>query len=178
MKKVLLRGFLITLACCAFSAAAWYFINIYAMVISLPIFGIALSRVIIDFVAEMRISARDAALAHLDGVYFSYRGTGLQVLEDEEHCRWVPTNEVRRIVGSAAPDRLLALTYPTGFSAMGEPEQGHLRDDALMAYLAKEPSMPAIKFKNWAERNIAFPARKQRERLGIRLAEPTAKELA
>jgi len=31
----------------------------------------------------------------------------------------------------------------------------------------------ALKFRHWAEREIAFPARRERERLGIRLAAPT-----
>lgn len=176
MQQILLRALFAITLCSLVSAAAFYYFGPTAMVLSLPLFGIALSRVIIDLVAELRHGVRDLTLAHLDGHHFSYLGVTLQVLEDEDHCRWVPTAEIRRIVGSVATDRALALTYPNGWRSLGQPEQGHLRDDALLTYLAKEPSMRAIKFKNWAERNIAFPARKQRERLGIRLSDPEFKD--
>ena len=170
MPQILVRALIIIVLCSLFSWAAYHFINAFAMVLSLPLFGVALSRVLIDLIAELRHGERALSMAHLDGHYFSYLGVPLQVVEDEEHGRWIPTAEVRRIVGDVATDRALALTYPNGWRAFGKPEQGHLRDDALLTYLSKQPSMRAIKFKNWAERNIAFPARRQRERLGIQLA--------
>lgn len=178
MKQILVRVLVTIVLCSLFSYAAYRFINIYAMVLSLPLFGIALSRILIDLIAELRHSEQAFSMAHLDGHYFSYLGFTLQVLEDEEHCRWIPTAELRRIVGNVAADRALSLTYPSGWRAFGKPEQGHLRDDALLTYLTKQPSMRAIKFKNWAERNIAFPARRQRERLGIHLSDAAFKDSA
>ena len=47
-------------------------------------------------------------------------------------------------------------------------------DDALVAHLSNATTPQAIKFKNWAQRNIAYPANKTRERLGIKLAAPTS----
>ena len=176
MLRIVLRALVITALCSLFSGAAWYFGGVTAFLLSLPIFAVGLSRVIIDLLAELRHGARKLALEHLDGKYFSYLGVSLQVLEDEEHCRWIPISEVRRIVGSAASDRALELTYPGGWRRMGKPEQGYLRDDALMTYLAKEPSMKAIKFKNWAQRNIAFPAGRQRQRLGIHLTDASVRD--
>ena len=41
-----------------------------------------------------------------------------------------------------------------------------------MAHLAKETSADALRFRHWAEREIAFPARRLRERLGIRTEPP------
>jgi hypothetical protein len=70
----------------------------------------------------------------------------------------------------------LELTYPGGWALLGKPPQCHLRDDALLLYLAKEQELRGIQFKNWAERNIAFPARRKRERFGIRLNDPQKKK--
>lgn len=174
MRQILLRGLTAITLCSLFSGAAYYFLGLPAMILSLPLFGYGLSRVIIDLVAELRHVARGMAIGHLSGHFYSYNGTPVPVLEDESHCRWVPTAVMRTIIGSGASDGALAIAYPVGWCAMGKPAQGHLRDDALMNYLAKQGSVPAVNFKNWAERSIAFPARKQRERLGVRLSAPDA----
>ena len=160
--------------CVLFSAAAYYFVNVQAMVFSLPLVGIVMARAIVNLAENMHRGMKYMAYAHLDGHYYSYLDIQLLVLEDEQdYCRWVPATEVRRIVGKVATDSALALTYPSGWRMLGERCQGHLRDDALMLYLAKERSPSGIKFKNWAARNIAFPARRQRERHAIHLTDPT-----
>ena len=53
--------------------------------------------------------------------------------------------------------------------------QPHFSDDALIAHLRKEASPTALRFRHWAEREIAFPAQRLRARLGIRLEPPDVK---
>ncbi|MFZ4481472.1 MAG: hypothetical protein ACOYNZ_16435 [Rhodoferax sp.] len=167
MRRILKRGLVAIILCSLFSAAAYYFLNVYAFFFSLPMFGIALSRVTIDLLGDLRHRADSLAMAQMQGRHYSYAGIPLHVLEDEEHCRWIPTAVVREIVGGGTSDRALAISYAGGWCAMGKPEQGHLRDDALMIYLTRHSSVRGLKFRHWAERNIAFPARRQRQRLGI-----------
>lgn len=174
MKQILTRGFFIVVLCSCFSAAAYYFINVYAMMLSLPLFGIGLSRVIIDLVAELRHYFREAASRKISGKHYSFRGITLHVVEDDDYAFWFPADEIRKAVGQGAADRALALTYPTGWCEMGKPLKGYLRDDALLIYLSKETSLQGIKFKIWVERTIAFQAKSQRERFGIRLEDPRA----
>ena len=50
---------------------------------------------------------------------------------------------------------------------MGEPAQPHFSDDALITHLSKERAPEALRFRHWAEREIAFPAQRLREHLGI-----------
>jgi hypothetical protein len=52
----------------------------------------------------------------------------------------------------------------------GRPGEPYLRAEALLAHLAKERSADAVRLRAWVEREIAFPARRERERLGIRAA--------
>ena len=59
MQRILLRALFAITLCSLVSAAAYYFLSPIAMVLSLPLFGIALSRVIIDLIAELRRGARD-----------------------------------------------------------------------------------------------------------------------
>ena len=51
----------------------------------------------------------------------------------------------------------------------GRPREAYLSDEALLAHIAKERSPEALRLRRWIEREIVFPARRQRERHGIKL---------
>ena len=172
MSAVLLRIALRLALCAAASWAAWHYIGLTAVVTTAPLFGIALARPLLDLASELRHHTRARVWRELEGRHFVFRGIPVQVLEDEQHCRWVRAADVRRIVGHTASDGALALTYPNGWRMMGKPAQAHFSDDALIAHLTKETAADALRFRHWAEREIAFPARRVRERLGIRLDAP------
>ncbi len=131
-------------------------------------------RIVVDLLAEMGWQMRRAVLEPLSGKYYQFQNHTLEVVEDDDHCRWIPTARVREIVGQLASDEALAHLYPSGHQCIGESQKGYLRDDALMAHLAKAHSSQAIKFKNWIERNVAFPARKIRQRSGVVIRAATA----
>mgnify|MGYP003300587192 CR=1 FL=1 len=48
----------------------------------------------------------------------------------------------------------------------------HRALEALLAHLLKERSPEAVRLRVWVEREIVFPARRERERLGIKAAGP------
>jgi hypothetical protein len=159
-----------TVVCSIWVYVMFNFVGPIGLVLSAPVIGIAFTRLVIDAAAEMGWRARSAVLAPLSGNHYVYMGFNLKVVEDEDFGRWMSLADVRRIVGSGATDKALSQSYPSGYQVFdGKP---HLRDDALLLYLAREPSTPAIKLRNWVERNIAFPARTERKRRGIYLRDP------
>ena len=168
MSEVLVRIALRLLPCAAHSWLAWRFGGLVVMVTSAPLYGIALARPLLDLASELRQRTRAAVWHSLEGRHFAYRGVPVQVLEDAEQRRWVRAADVRRIVGFTASDGALALTYPDGWRALGRPAQPHFSDEALITHLSKESSPEALRFRHWTEREIAFPARRLRERLGDR----------
>lgn len=139
------------------------------------VIGVAFSRIVIDTAAELGWYMRVATLGKLNGHHYEYQRWDVQVWEDENHCRWVPTERIRLIIGNLASDQALAQSYPSGWQLMGQPAKGHLRDDALVTHLAHATMMPAIKFKNWAERNINFPAAQMRKRLRVQISDPSTR---
>jgi hypothetical protein len=154
--------------CAATSWALWRIGGPVLMVLGTPLYGIALARPLLDLAGELRHALRAAAWRPLEGRHCVYRGTPVQVLEDESHVRWVRAADVRRIVGHTASNGALALTYPDGWRLLGTPPEPHFSDVALVAHLRTERSARALHFRHWVERTIAFPARRQREQLGIR----------
>lgn len=154
--------------CAAVSGVLWRFGGAALMVVSAPLYGMALARPLLDLASELRHATRAAVWRPVEGRHCVYRGTPVQVLEDDEHVRWVRAADVRRILGHTASNGALRLTYPNGWQIMGAPAEPHFSDDALIAHLRTERSAQALRFRQWAERTIAFPAQRQREKLSAR----------
>ena len=172
MNKLALQFAPRLLACAAIAWLAWRFIGAVGLVVTAPLFGIALAKPLIDLGSELWHRLREHQERNVEGQHYAYHGTPLQVIEDESHRRWVRVSDVRRVVGPTASDGALALSYPNGCRKLGDPPQAHLSDDALIAHLGKHSDPAAIRFRNWAEREIAFPAQRLRKRFGIRLEAP------
>jgi hypothetical protein len=129
--------------------------------------GPAFARIVIDVSAEMGWRFRSAVLKPLSGTNYRFQTFAVHVLESEDHCRWIATQEVRKIVGQLVGDAVLAKLFPSGYQCLGKEQKGYLRDDAMVAHLGQASTPQAIKFKNWVERNIAFPAQRVRCKKGI-----------
>jgi hypothetical protein len=131
-------------------------------------------RPLIELAGELRHRLREAAWREVEGRHYAFRGRPIQVLEDADRRRWVRIDDVRSVVGFSATDGALELTYPAGFRRLGR--DAFLSDEALVVHLAREPTPAALKLRHWAEREIVFPARRVRARLGIRTAAPETKD--
>ena len=158
--------------CAALAWGVWRIGGLVPMVCTAPLFGLALARPLIELASDLKYQIRAQVWKPLEGRHFVYRGTPVQVLEDDEHQRWVRAADVRSIVGHTATTGAFALTYPSGWRTLGTPAEPHFSDEALIAHLAKQSSPDALRFRHWAEREIAFPAQRRRERLGIRVPAP------
>ena len=173
MRAVVIR-IAIRLALCALLGwLGWRVLGPGGLLAGGVLLGLALPKPLLDLASELKGHTRERVWRDVEGRHFAYHGRPLHVLHDESHCRWVRAADVRRIVGYTASDGALALTYPNGYRVMGNPPLPHFSDEALIAHLAKEAGPKAIRFKNWAEREISFPARRLRKRYGIRLEAPT-----
>ncbi len=155
--------------CCLFSWLVWRTLGLTSMIATLGMFGVALARPLIDLASAIRHEMRRATWHDVEGRHFAYRGHSVRVVEDADHQRWIRLADVRAIVGFTASDAALQLTYPNGWRRLGRPLEPHLSDEALLAHLAKERLPSAAKLRHWVEREIVFPARRQRERYGIKL---------
>jgi hypothetical protein len=140
-----------------------------AMITTLPIFGVALARPLLDLAGEIRDGVKAARWRDVQGRHYAFRDRPIRVETDADHQRWIRLADIRAIAGFTASDGALALTYPNGARRLGKAGELHLSDEALLAHLRKERSPDAIRLCLWVEREIVFPARRERERLGIRI---------
>jgi hypothetical protein len=164
----ILRTIALRLALClAASWLAWKFGGKTSAVWTAALYGVALARPLIDLASEVRHQMRRGVWHDVEGRHYSFRGRAIRVLTDADHQRWVRLADVRAAVGFTAGDATLRVTYPGAWQMLGRPPEAFLREDALVTHLAKERAPDAAKFRHWAEREIAFPGRRERERLGI-----------
>ena len=154
--------------CALVSYAAWRFGGLTSAVGTIVLYAVALPKPLLDLASELRHLYRRAHWRDREGRHYVYHGLPLTVHEDIDHQRWVGLAGVRTIVGFTASDATLRVTYPDAWQMVGRPPAPCLRDDALIAHLKTECAPAALKFRHWVEREIAFPARRRRELLGIR----------
>ena len=169
MTRILVTISLRLAVCLGISWAVWRWFGPAQMVPTLGLFGVALARPLIDLAGALRHGMKQVQLAAVEGRHYAFRGRAVQVVDDADQRRWVRLADVRAIVGFAASDGALAVTYPDGVRRLGRPAEPHLSEEALLAHLVKERAPEAARLRLWVEREIVFPARRERERLGIRL---------
>ena len=169
MTRILATIALRLAVCVAISWAIWRWVGLSSMVPSLVLFGILLARPLIELASELRDGMKQVQLAAVEGRHYAFRGRAVQVLDDADRRRWVRLADVRAIVGFTASDGALAIAYPDGVRRLGRPAEAHVSEEALLAHLRKERAPEAARLRVWVEREIVFPARRERERLGIRL---------
>jgi hypothetical protein len=151
-------------ACVALSWVAWQWGGPVMLCISLVVWGLLLSKPLIELASDGRHALRALAWRREEGHYFAFRGMPVHVLEDDEQQCWLRVAQVRQIVGFTASDTTLAIAYPDDWRLLGRPPAPHLRDEALLVHLKKERSSQALRFAQWLERDVAYPARQRRMR--------------
>lgn len=146
------------LALYAFGAwLGWRLLGAVGLAVTAPLAGVLLARPLMDLASGSWQASRARAYREVEGRHYAYRGQPVGVLEDVAHRRHVRTADVHLAVGRS----------PHG-AAMGEPPQPHVEAEALLAWLSALPDERALRFRRWVERDVAFPARERRKRLGIR----------
>lgn len=161
-------------ACAGFYALTYRLLGPIVWLLLAVVIGLAFTRIVIDVTAELSWWVRRQVMEPLNGTHYKFQKFTVHVVEDDDHCRWIATHQVREIVGQLAGDHALAQIFPSGHRRLGKEQKGYLRDDALISHLANATTPQGIKFKNWIERNVAFPARKIRQRKGIAITAASA----
>jgi hypothetical protein len=156
---------LITLAYLALGYKAGVFIFVFV----LPFYAALVTLPFIELLRGWRHGMRRAVWQEAQGQYYAFRDVRVHVLEDESHCRWVRTADIRRIYAPLVSERQLRTQYPHTSQFIGKPAQLYLRDDVLVKHLRQVNEALALRLGTWVERSIFFPGSKLRQRYGIRL---------
>jgi len=155
-------------ACAIASWIAWRIFGTAGLVFVAPLFGLAFARPLVELAATASRAMRSAHWRDVEGRHHAFGGRPVNVLEDADGQRWIRLGDVRAIVGFTTSEGALAIAYPDGLRRMGRPVEPHIGAEALLEHLGKERGPKAIRLRTWVEREIAFPARRERERQRIR----------
>jgi hypothetical protein len=135
-----------------------------AVVLLSPLIGIAVALVFSQLLSSSLQAIRQLAYSELEGRHYAYKGRPLVVFEDPDGDRWIQTDGIRQIIPGLPRDALLARLAGTS-CAVSEAGNAVIRAQALNAYLAKNQDDVAVRFRNWLQREVIFPADTARIRL-------------
>ncbi len=150
--------------CAAATWGAWRLFGTAGLVFVAPLFGVAFARPLIELVASTFRALRHATWRDVQGRHYAYRGRPVSVVEDADGQRWIRLADVRAIVGFTASDGALSVAYPDGLCRVGRPPEAYIGAEALLVHLGKERGPESLRLKIWVEREVAFPARRDRTR--------------
>jgi hypothetical protein len=156
-----------SLLCAALGWLGWHFIGPGTIALTIPLFGIAAAKPLLELIGAAYGAVRARALADIEGQHYAYRGIPVRVVQDPQHRRWVRAADVRRIIGGTDSDSALKLTYGRGYRTTGRPAEPYFSESALLLHLSRQGSHAASgRLRLWVERVVVGPAREQRRRLG------------
>jgi hypothetical protein len=162
MIRIVLRILVRLVLCAGASYLLWRRLGTSGLAISAPIFGVALARPIIDLVSEFAVTAKQVALADLAGRNFEFRGCRLDISEHDDGHRWISVRDVRKVLPSFPRDTVLRSQFPADVLHDEALRGERIRAEALLTHLRKATETDSIKFRNWLERDVIFPAARAR----------------
>ncbi|MFN4362313.1 MAG: hypothetical protein ACK4F4_16485 [Hylemonella sp.] len=146
-------------------AAGWMIMGPFGLVFFSPIAGICLARPLLDKMAGVYYGARASALQEFQGKYYAFRGVRFDVHEDEQRQLWLKTADVRTLLPAFPRDGVLLKVCDSGLMPDRTEEQGmRVRADTLDRLLSTSRQLETIKFRNWLQKEVIFPARQKAER--------------
>lgn len=154
--------------CTAVSAAAAWWAGPVTFMTTVPLWGIAFARPLMDLAGAAWHRLRVQADASVTGLHFRFRGRTVLIQEDLDHWRWVPVDALRRLGGVEVGDATLRTTYPDHLETLGRPPALHLREDAALLHLARQPGEAPHRLRLWLDKEVHQPARRLRQRHGVR----------
>ena len=147
--------------CVAISAMAWKYLGLIGLVVTAPIYGIALARPIISLIASVVQMLRARAMHDLEGRHFVHRGHTLLIDTDDAGQCWLDVQDVREAgVHLPADARLSARFAPDDLQVGAKGEGTKVRADALLRALQGSSSADSRSFSLWLERMVIAPAQK------------------
>jgi hypothetical protein len=160
-------------ACCLLASwALWRAMGLSGLVVSAPLYGVLFARPIIDLLSAARHSVRAMALADIQGRHFAHRGYSLDVIEDDDHFRWIALEDVKKLLPGLPRPQALASRFPGRVRLGSPPRESRILAEALLDYLATSTEPDSIRFRIWLERVVIAPGATVRDRLGIRGRSP------
>ncbi|MBL8328649.1 MAG: hypothetical protein JNJ71_07330 [Rubrivivax sp.] len=135
-----------------------------ALVLLSPLIGFALAPLLGSLLGHSVDAMKAAAIRDIDGQHYEYKGRPLVVVEDLQGDRWIQIKGLRSILRALPRDEVL-LRIAAEDVARGEGSRALLfRAQGLNAYLQRNQDDNAVRFRNWLQREVIFPAEKAKRR--------------
>lgn len=134
------------------------------VVMSSPLVALAVAPLVVSLLGFSVRAARQIAYRDIEGRYFEYKGKSIRVQEDLAGERWLRTGDVRKVIVNLPRDQLLLRLAPLDLGQVDAKGDLFFRALALQKYLERNHDEPTIRFGNWLQREVVFPAQRASQR--------------
>ena len=160
------------LLCAALAWLLWRWQGPIGLALSAAVFGLALARPLVDLAAAARHHVDESVWRDVSGHHAAYRGHALRVFDDDRHVRWLRVDDLRALLPGLPSDAHLRRIAPAQVVLRERPAGLCIEVEALIDLLRPATAADTLRLRHWLERELAFPARRRREILGVRPLPP------
>jgi hypothetical protein len=146
--------------CAAVSWLVWRYLGLVVAVITVPLWGVALARPILEFSGHFYDWLNRSPLAEWQGRYYSFNGVHLRVFPVEQ-ALWIVDRDIFKVLGEKPtlllPDQFGATEYG---AIEGTPFHG-FSEAGLERLLTQHPHSESARLLVWLRREVYFPHRRK-----------------
>lgn len=131
-----------------------------AVVITAPLIAWALTQMFTAGLGASVRAVKEVAYRDVHGQYFEYKGHPLKIQQDDDGQRWIRLQDIRAVISALPRDEVMLRMQQ---HAVGRPQGARelfIEATALHRYLERHQSDPAIRFRNWLQREVVAPAQR------------------
>ncbi len=128
--------------------------------LTLPLCGYLLAGDLLELLLWLRRLLRPLFWRDVQGRFFAFKGLPIRVDLDTPDGPWLHLGDLARALDEPLRAALLRRHFPTGLREL--PQGDFLSASACLDYLRQRSSDRALRLRRWVEREVVFPARRQR----------------
>lgn len=161
MQHLYLRFFVRLLLCVVFAFVAWRQADAIGLIFSSLVFGIALASPLLDLLLHTKLLLKQGVLSVVHGRRYVFQMTDIDIVQDAHQQCWLSIMDVRRVIKRFPKDTVVIKLYPHDVMYDKKLRGSRIRATALVDYLQQSKNLTALKFMQWIEREVIFPAAKK-----------------
>lgn len=138
----------------------WHWLGPGGLALTSPLVAYALTRPLASLLSGGVRWSVSRAYRRVQGRHYAFHDISLDVIEDDEQCRWMRAADIRRVLAGFPRDEVLARVLDASQQRAGpNPTPGlYVSVEALGPLLERTEQPLARRFKHWVQREVEGPS--------------------
>jgi hypothetical protein len=130
--------------------------------------SLSIGKPVVELVSWIYRTMRASVYADVQGRYFAYQGSSIDIVQGLGSERWLSLADVRKTLPNLPRYSTLHTLHPYRTRSDGAPSTEYIESLALVDLLKASQDIKSIKFLRWLRREVIFPAEQKHTTYPVR----------